>query len=140
MGLTKAQIAERKQKAKDIEDALTANALHFTEKVSPDVPALTYKAKFGETTQGYLPLGGGSDYGRVEEAISTTVSHIFGAGVHGKTKEQLSFWSQGSSALYSTRLLALRALRNEAEGDCARKLRRIDVMINQEPNAGLDKK
>ena len=57
---------------------------------------------------------------------SECVSH--GTGSHAKR----SGGTQGGKALYSTRLLALRALRYEAELQAANSLARIDRMIEEE--------
>jgi hypothetical protein len=40
--------------------------------------------------------------------------------------------SQGARSLFSSRLLALQALRRAVEIDCCKRLRRIDAMIEKE--------
>jgi hypothetical protein len=53
---------------------------------------------------------------------------------HGSGKEKDTQWggSQNGKDLFSTRLLALKAMRNEVEIQCARKLYSIDKMIENE--------
>jgi hypothetical protein len=60
----------------------------------------------------------------VEPACSSSVYHGFG----NATKTT----SQGARHLFSSRLLALRALRNDVEDDCAKRLRFVDRMIEAE--------
>lgn len=68
--------------------------------------------------------GNASRYPRVEPACSSEISHGFGS--NDETR------SQGGMALYSTRMLALRALRNAVEMDCAKRLLDIDERIEKE--------
>jgi len=92
----------------------TLAALRWTEKVLPDVPP---RSKFTEgLTTGWLPC-----YTRVEPACSSVVSHAI-----GQTHETTS---QGSRSLYSTKLLALKALRHEMELRFANELAGIDIQI-----------
>jgi hypothetical protein len=113
----------KKEKAR-IEELLTFVALRYTADVGlPDIPI----PDSGKKTQGYLPVGVAGDNPRVEPVESESVSHA--TIVKGVV---LSTASQGGRALYSTRLLALKALRNEVEKLCAQQLRRIDVMIDEE--------
>jgi hypothetical protein len=64
-----------------------------------------------------------SDSPRVQEIESTSVSHRNAGSSSG---------SQGGRALYSTRLLAMKALRRAMEKECARRLRMVDCMIEKE--------
>jgi len=104
-----------------IKDLKTESALRRTEEVLPDVmpPEL-----FKELSTGYVFVGPRSDTARVEAACSSSQSH--GIGRTDYTS------SQQSQMLYSTRLLALKGLRHEVENDCARRLRKVDVMIEKE--------
>jgi hypothetical protein len=43
--------------------------------------------------------------------------------------------SQGARSLYSTKLLALKAMRNEMERKAARELAKVDALIEQEAAA-----
>lgn len=62
--------------------------------------------------------------GIVTKACSSSIYHSFGNW--DKTT------SQGSRRLFSTKMLALRALRYETEQQCMTKLAAIDRMIEQE--------
>lgn len=96
-------------------------ALRRTEPVSKDVPPPDCAADRGDTT--------GWDFntytGTVSQYWSTTVSHGSGA-------KRTAYGSQNSKPLFSTRLLALKALRHATEIESATKLARIDEQINQE--------
>lgn len=101
---------------------LTFSALRSTTEVIPDVSAVG--ASFDRLVVGYLPIAWMSDSARVEMACSSSVSH----GIGSQTKTS----SQNPMNLYSTRILALRSLRFYVEQDCAKRLRRIDLMIENE--------
>jgi len=116
----------KKEKAL-VEDLKTYAALRHTADVKPDVPIPESLSQ--ELSKGYLPVGHLSDMARVEPACSSSVHH--GIGRQDKTS------SQRPVELYSTRMLALRKLRYDAEQECARRLRRIDRMIEDE-QARLD--
>jgi len=111
------------KKEKDIlESALTAAAFRTTSDVAPDVPPPNSSSN--KLSEGWATVGSGGDYGRVEPACSSSVHH--GVGRQDKTT------TQGAKSLYSTKLLALKALRRSVEIDCATRLRRVDRMINEE--------
>lgn len=97
----------------------TIAALRWTEPVEPDVPVPDWKTG-NELSKGFLPCG--SD--RVEVACSSSCYHAIGR--NDKTNSQQARW------LYSTRLLALRALRHRVELESAHKLARIDAQIENE--------
>lgn len=61
---------------------------------------------------------------RVEKACSSSIGHDFG-NWKGTTTQQ-------PRALFSTKLLALRAMRHEIEMEACRKLRAVDKMIEAE--------
>lgn len=109
-----------KKEREQLERALTASALRATSKVLPDVQP---PAGSGMSV-GWLYSGEAGDYPGVDVACSSSVFH--GRGCTDRTT------TQGRRALYSTKLLALKALRHEVELDCARRLRRIDIMIEEE--------
>lgn len=96
-------------------------ALRWTEKVEPDMPV---PDSYSALAVGYTTLGGSSDSARVEPSCSSSVFHAWGR--QDKTDTQ-----QGIRQ-HSTRLRALKALRNEVEIACARRLVRIDEMIGKE--------
>ena len=99
-----------------------SNALRFTETpAGPDVPP----PDFAGLSKGFLYHAHGE--GRVAPACSSAVSHNFGSNEKTST--------QNPRHLYSTKLLALRALRHEMELDCAKRLARIDALIAQEINS-----
>jgi hypothetical protein len=87
-------------------------ALRWTKPVEPDVNPPVQQ---GVTYTGWIYCGD-----RVEPASSTSLVHSCG-GITMK----------GARALYSTQLLALKALRHATELECAEKLRRIDLAISE---------
>ena len=108
---------------KELVDSLKLQlALRRTTPVNPDVPIP--ESSTSALSLGWLPLASMSDSARVESACSSVVSHGVGSWI--KTS------SQGPRALYSTKMLALKALRYQVEGYCAKLLRRVDVMLEQE--------
>jgi len=100
-----------------------AKALRLTQRVEPDVPVPT-SFSTDCLSFGYIPIGAQSDYPRVEVACSSSGYHAV-----GRTDRTTS---QGARRLFSTRLLALRALRYEVEQKVAQKLAKIDKMIEDE--------
>lgn len=98
------------------EEVCIARALRFTDPVSPDVAP----PKFGRLSTGFLFAGTRG----VEVACSSSTGHAYGRD--DKTTTQNPRW------LYSTKLLALRAMRHEREIICARELARIDKEIEEE--------
>lgn len=113
-------MAMTKKEKEALEAALTVAALRTTTDVSPDVPPPTG----GGLSKGFAVVGERSDYMRVEPACSSSVHH--GVGHQDKTT------SQNARHLYSTKMLALKALRRAIERDCAERLRRVDRMIEVE--------
>lgn len=104
-----------------LEAALTQSALRATSPQIPDVPLPT---SWDALSKGWLPVAAGYDSARAEPACSSSVHHATGQ-THKTT-------TQGPRVLFSSRLSALRQLRYETEQEAARKLRRIDRMIEQE--------
>lgn len=113
--LTKKEAAAQAERQ---EQARIRAALHWTEEAPPkDVPP---------------PTGNGLSTGfafnvygrRVDVACSSAVFHAV-----GRTDQTTT---QGSRALYSTRLLALQALRNALEWEFAKELDKIDRQIEAE--------
>jgi hypothetical protein len=99
-----------------------AKALRWTEEVKTDVaPPSTYSSH----VSGYVYSSHG---GRVEPAWTSSVSH--GRG-YSEPQSRIS-GSQRAINMYSTKLLALRALRHAVELECAKKLSDIDTQIEQE--------
>ena len=109
-----------KKERQMFEDLLTAAALRSTSEVKPD---LLLTEDMSKPIVGYLPIAECSDSARVEKYTSTQCTHTpFGS----------SCGSQGGRDLYSTKLLALKALRYKVEESCAVRLRRVDRMIEAE--------
>lgn len=98
-----------------------AKAFRFTETVLPDIPIPGYVDK---PTSGWVC----NVYSmRVGQAWSTSVAHG-----NGSARTPNSSGSQRGIPLYSTKLLALRAMRNAAENEYASKLASIDRLIEEE--------
>lgn len=96
-----------------------AKALRWTEPVQPDVmPPTGNELRKGFLFNSYI---GGP---RVDKACTSAVHHAFGQ--NDKTT------TQQARCLYSTRLLALKALRHELELKCAAILLGIDQQIDKE--------
>ncbi len=116
MPMTKKELAR-------YEEALTASALRTTGDVSPDVPPPAHSFD-GALTKGWAIVGARSDYARVDVACSSSVYHAVGRTDQTTTQEPI--W------LYSTKLLALKALRRVLEKQAAAMLRRIDKQVEEE--------
>ena len=119
-------MAMTKKEQAHVEALLTASALRATSPVEPDVepPGYQRSAKDPDLTVGFLFAGEQSSMARVEPSCSSSVHHGFG--------QTDKVTTQGSRRLYSTRLLALRALRYATEQHCANLLRKVDRMIEDE--------
>lgn len=132
MAMTKAE----KQRFDALERELTLiRAMRLTEDVPRDIPSpAPGEVEYRDLpTQGWLYLRYRLSVVRAE---STTVSHRTGS-VGSESREG---WAKGPSALYSTKLLALKAMRREVELAHAEELARIDKMIRDEtetPDAGV---
>jgi hypothetical protein len=107
---------------KATEPLLLRLALRWTEPVKPDVPPPDYSAR-DNLSKGWAVAGSGH-YGRVEKACSSSIYHAVGNCEKTTT--------QGSRSLFSSRLLALRAMRNQAELEYARSLLEWDAKIESE--------
>lgn len=97
------------------------SALMWTLPIAPDVPPPGH----GDYTSGSMSLTKGFLHNayssRVEPACSSSISHNFGS--NERTNQQRAVW------LYSTRVLALRAMRYEVERQSAVRLMEIDRLI-----------
>ena len=100
-------------------------ALRWTAPVAPDVQP---PATFGGASTGYFFNAYSAE---VSPGWSSSIYHGHGAA---PAKAGLT-GSQGARALYSTRLLALRAMRHAIELECARKLASVDLAIEEESSA-----
>lgn len=114
----------KKEKA-EVEELIrlanTLAALRWTVHVKPDIPQ---PDSYNLETQGWAYMAS-AYYGgdKVSQAWSTNCSH--GPG------NSRSSGSQGAIDLFSTELLALKALRHVVEKECAARLYRIDRMIEK---------
>lgn len=97
-----------------------SRALRFTSKIEPDVKI---PSSLEGISKGYL-FNSYIENPRVERSCSSCVSHSFGND--DKTS------SQGARMLYSSKILALKALRHELEIKCAEKLAMVDKWIEDE--------
>jgi hypothetical protein len=113
MAMTK---KEREAHEKLIAELRLLAALRWTSEVKPDVPPPNDGLTKGFLYNEYDP--------RVVPACSSGVYHAFGRD--DKTD------SQGSRALYSSKLLALRALRHAVEVESAKRIAKVDEMIEKE--------
>ena len=109
-----------KKEKEALEAALTAAALRATGDVATDVPP----PSSGGLSKGFNIVAVTSDYPRVETACSSSINH--GTGQQDKTT------AQGPRHLYSTKELALKALRRAVERHCAERLRKVDRMIEED--------
>lgn len=119
MAMTKKEREEMEALKKELR---LAKALRWTEKIEPDVepPSVNYMNDL-DLAKGWLF---NSYSGSIVKACSSSVSHNYGSD-DGTT-------SKGARRLYSTKLRAMRALRNAVERECARKLAEIDRYIEEE--------
>lgn len=107
-----------------VEELKTKASFYRTEKVEPDVPIPTSYSE-EKLSKGYrfLHFQSYGECGRVEKACSSSI-------YHGEGWEKTT--SQGAIPLFSSRLLALKALRYEIELECMKKLRAVDKQIEEE--------
>lgn len=117
-------MAMNKKEKAAFEEVLTLSALRATAGASPDVMP---PSAFGAATSGFMVVGERSDSPAIVRAWSESTAHG-----RGESRSSSMSGSQGSRALFSTKLLALQALRRAVEIDCCKRLRRIDAMIEEE--------
>lgn len=99
-----------------------AKALRWTDPVSRDLPPPPNESKVGTLSRGYNGWSWNNEFS-VAKACSSCSSH---GGGWEKTG------SQRPMHLFSTRLLALRHVRNECEQRAAKTLAAIDAEIEKE--------
>ncbi|WP_186268089.1 hypothetical protein [Burkholderia gladioli] len=115
-----ARMAEVEQQLRE------ARALRFTDTAAPDLPKPTGS---GEETSGWSF----NSYSKsISQAWSNSVAHGTGYSSSAAQRASRQSASQRGIPLYSTRLLALRAMRNDIERRVARELSDIDAMIDAE--------
>lgn len=99
-----------------VEDLYVRLALRFTDTIELDV----------EIPESFSPnLSKGFMMNEYSFLVTKACSSSIGHSVHGDEKTT----SQKGIKLYSTKLRALKAMRNAIELKCAKELRKIDVMI-----------
>jgi hypothetical protein len=108
-----------KKELAEVEPLKVKLALRFTEKIEPDLKKPEAFAK--EMTKGWHF---NSHSLLVGKACSTSINH----STWGDEKTT----TQGGINMFSSRLLAIKAMRHEVEKECAEKLRKIDIMIEKE--------
>lgn len=116
-------MAMNKKEKKMIEDLKIFCALRFTEKVEKDVDPPTIEDVSGKIINGW---NFNSYNMSAHKSCSSALSH----SNDGWDKTRC----QSPIKQFSSRLLAIKAMRNDIEYDCACKLRKIDIMIEQELN------
>jgi len=99
-----------------VKEARLFRALNWTSPISPDVPI---PSGSGTIVNGWLYHV--YDNGRVEKACTSSVHHSFGNWDRTTT--------QNPRSLYSTELLAYKAMRHEMERAFAEKLAAVDAKI-----------
>lgn len=106
-------------------------ALRFTDDAAgPDIPIPQNAWLPKQIVYGYSIIGSGMSL-RVSESHSLSSSHTKSeGGCKNETR------SQGGICQFSTRLRALKALRNMLEIECAMALRKIDIQIEKELGGG----
>lgn len=111
-------MAMNKKEKAFMEELKTLNAFKLTEPVLKDVPIPTSGLVTGWFYNAYSK--------EVSHGCSSSVNH----SVYNIDKTR----SQGPVEMYSTKLLALKAMRYAVELDCARNLRAIDIRIEKAIN------
>ena len=114
-------MAMNKAEKEIVEQLKLQLSLRWTQPVDKDVPVPTEPLKL---SKGFMFLGTQGDFSRVQVACSSSCSHS--VGQNDKTI------SQRGIELFSTRILALKAMRHEVEKHCAYLLRRVDKQIEEE--------
>lgn len=106
------------------ENLALAKALRWTEEVEYDV---SVPANGNRDLAIGFSVDGIGEYARVEESCSSSVFHAMG--------RQNRTDSQYPIRQFSSKLLALKHLRNQIENECARRLASIDAEIKAEQGA-----
>jgi hypothetical protein len=113
-------MAMNKKEKEYLEHILTQFALRHTQEVLPDIPPPPLGSPHGTLTKGFLF----NSYSKeVRESCSSSMYHSY----HRSDKTN----TQGARHLYSSRLLALKAMRYEVEQKYAKELREIDKLIEE---------
>lgn len=108
-------MAMNKKEKQEMEELKIKCSLRFTDPVEKDVDI---PDDYDTIVNGY---GFNSYSMRIHKSCSSSIYH--------NNHEWDKTSSQQPIKQYSTELLALKAMRNKVENECAEKLRKIDVMI-----------
>lgn len=100
-------------------------ALCWTRPIAPDIP------KPADSHKDIVP-------GYVFNAYCLSVSESCSTSLYHSKDDSTRTTTQNPIEQYSTKLLALRAMRHEVELKCASRLREADVMIEQEISLSSD--
>ena len=122
-------MAMNKKEREELEAAKTVAALRWTAPVHTDVPPP--EPSTGGETNGW---DFNSHSMRVRRSWSTCISH----GEGESNDRRYGSAAQGGVHLFSTRLLALRAMRHQIERTVAATLRSVDRMIEEELAKGTE--
>lgn len=112
-------MAMNKKEVEYVEELKTKLALRFTEKIEPDMERPDY---------GSNKIVNGWSFNSYSMSVNKSCSSCISHSLHGWDKTT----SQNSIRQYSSRLLALKAMRNEVELKCAANIYKIDKMIESE--------
>lgn len=115
MAMTKKEKAEFEAMAKELR---VQSALRWTEKIAPDLPIPSSGCTQGWAINSYD--------GIVREAWSQNIRHGNGLCEPDNWRQSAS---QNGVPLFSTKLLALKAVRHEMEKEFAKKLAAVDEAI-----------
>lgn len=114
-------MAMNKKEKAYVEEVETFLALHYTYKIDPDIKPPGSGDAVSALKKGFLF---NSYSNLVKKSCTSSRNHSFGN--NDKTT------TQGTRSLYSTKKLALQALRYEVEVECAQRLHAIDKQIKAE--------
>lgn len=106
-----------------IYSAKLANAFRRTEEILKDVPKPSYDNP--QTTFGF-------DFNQYSFSVNEYYSGTTRHGIARDGIKSTGTASQGGVNLFSTKVLALKAMRHAIENECAAKLLKIDEMIKRE--------
>ena len=123
-------MAMNKAEKQNLADAILARDLAVAFRFSPKVePDLKGNIEFNGERKGWCF---NSYTQKVSQAISWQCFHYQGDRAHERTSSDKGSRSQNRLEMYSTRGLALQALRGDMVADFAEQLRRVDVDIANE--------
>ena len=122
MAMNKKELAAMADLQRELAEA---RALRFTQKVAPDLPAPAPSSN--AKTSGW-------DFNSYSFEVTQAWSESIAHG-NGPARDRRMIASKGAVPLYSTKLLALKAMRNKMEHKAARELAKVDALIEREAAA-----